>query len=120
MAAASVYVEGYLHPVLADTAAAARPALLAHALHLTQDPAAAEDLVQDAYVRMMERPPRSRAKAKVQGWLMIVMRNLWADRFPRHVLLSPEERNLALRVALRGGRGPLELPDAAGAESLDA
>src|SRR5579859_4718506 len=130
MAAASVYVEGYLQASLADTSAAVRPALLAHALRLTQsyspmgepilDHAAAEDLVQDAYVRMLERPPRSRSKAKVQGWLMIVMRNLWADRFPRHATLNAEERGQALRIALRGGRGPRELPDAAGADSLDA
>jgi len=102
-------------------AAAARPALLAHALHLTRDLPAAEDLVQDTYVRMMERPPHSRSKRKVQAWLMLVMRHLWADRFPRRCpALTAAEKELFRRAALRGGRGSRELVFAAGATSLDA
>ena len=61
-----------------------RPALVKHALRLCNgNLAAAEDLVQDTYVRWWERPPRCRKAIKVKGWLMIVMRNLFMARFRR-------------------------------------
>ena len=118
---------------VATIAVRARPALLAHALRLTWGhQAAAEDLVQEAYVRFVENPPRCRKPSKVKGWLIIVMRNLWFDRFPRLRSDDPEARRefrmVAMRdsgqeyraAALRGGCGPREFVFAAGAESLDA
>jgi len=123
----SLLVEGYLQKALADTAAAVRPVLLSAAIHLTRNQDAAEDLVQEAYLRMVERPPRSRSKRKVQAWLMLVMRHVWADRFPRPTAgkrrTAPrpagERGEMLMRAALRGGAGPRELIFAAGADSFD-
>lgn len=98
----------------------ARPALLAHALKLTRGHhAAAEDLVQDAYVRMVEKPPAYRSRAKTRAWLMLVMRHIWSDRFPPERSPDPEINRERFTVALRGGRGPNELFLAAGAVPLD-
>ncbi len=72
--------------------------------------------VQDAYVRMVERPPHFRSGIKLQAWLAIVMRHTWADRFPRHKIEDPAFNRLLRRAALRGGCGKNEFLFAAGAE----
>lgn len=62
----------------AEVIAAIHPALLARAKEL--DPVTGEDLLQDAYVRFLERPPRARSAVKIKHWLRTVMLNMHIDR----------------------------------------
>src|SRR5689334_3580882 len=57
-------------------------ALLAYATRLTRDRAAAEDIVQEALLRVWRQPPRSlfTGEGSVRGWLFTVVRNLATDR----------------------------------------
>jgi RNA polymerase sigma-70 factor, ECF subfamily len=57
-------------------------ALLAYATRLTRDRAAAEDIVQEALLRVWRQPPQSllTGEGSVRGWLFTVVRNLATDR----------------------------------------
>jgi RNA polymerase sigma-70 factor, ECF subfamily len=57
-------------------------ALLAYATRLTRDRAAAEDIVQEALLRVWRQPPPSlfTGEGSVRGWLFTVVRNLATDR----------------------------------------
>ena len=51
------------------------------ALRLTRDPARAEDLVQDTYVRALRYQNSYQVGTNMKAWLFAIMRNLFWDRF---------------------------------------
>jgi RNA polymerase sigma-70 factor (ECF subfamily) len=51
------------------------------ALRLTRDPAQAEDLVQDTYVRALRYQHSYQPGTNMKAWLFAIMRNLFWDRF---------------------------------------
>lgn len=65
--------------VSANVIAELQPSLLRQARRLTGSQDAAEDLVQETWVRYFEKPPRVRNPLRVLGWLSITMRNLLID-----------------------------------------
>lgn len=69
-----------------------RDALCRYVARYTGDPDLAEDVVQDTFVRLAERPPADRAG--IRGWLYTVATNLARDALKR------SRRRFAL---LRGG-----------------
>ncbi|HVH62117.1 MAG TPA: sigma-70 family RNA polymerase sigma factor [Candidatus Dormibacteraeota bacterium] len=51
------------------------------ALRLTRDPDAAQDLVQEAYLRALRYQHSYQAGTNMKAWLFAIMRNLFWDRF---------------------------------------
>ncbi len=51
------------------------------ALRLTRDPAQAEDLVQDTYLRALRYRHSYQSGTNMKAWLFAIMRNLFWDRF---------------------------------------
>lgn len=77
-----------------DLASVHAPALYRFALSLVRDPGAAEDLVQDTFVRALERRGQYRGDAPVEHWLKRILHNLAVDRArrgPREVLVDDVE-----------------------------
>jgi RNA polymerase sigma-70 factor (ECF subfamily) len=66
-----------------DELAAHSRALYRFALSLSRDPHLAADLVQDTYVRAMERIDQFRADAPVLSWMRRILHNLAIDRARR-------------------------------------
>jgi RNA polymerase sigma-70 factor (ECF subfamily) len=54
--------------------------LYGYALGLTRNPADAEDLVQEAYVRAMPAMGRLREGSNMKGWLFKILRNVWLNQ----------------------------------------
>lgn len=65
-----------------DTAAAWRPALVRYLARCTGDPDLAEDLAQEAFIRLDRRPPAT--DVSLRGWLFTVATNLVRDHGRRH------------------------------------
>ena len=59
------------------------PAMLRFARSLTRDPVAADDLVQDAVVRALERGERFDRERSYQAWLLTLTHNLFIDGWRR-------------------------------------
>lgn len=79
-------------------------AMLAYAASLTNDRAAAEDVVQEALLRAWRHPDSLvNGKGSVRGWLLTVVRNIVIDRARARQSRPPE-------VAETPGRDPVE-PD---------
>jgi RNA polymerase sigma-70 factor, ECF subfamily len=77
-------------------------ALLAYAIRLTGDRAAAEDVVQETLIRAWQRPDTlTNNKGSVRGWLLTVARNIVIDRV-RARAARPIE------VAESPGSGPVQ------------
>lgn len=55
---------------------AARGAVYAAALGMLRDPHAAQDLCQDAFVRIWESAPRYRSEGSPMAWMLTITRNL--------------------------------------------
>jgi RNA polymerase sigma-70 factor (ECF subfamily) len=53
--------------------------LYSYAMVLTRNPAEAEDLVQETYVRAMPAMNRLRSDSNVKGWLFKILRNAWLN-----------------------------------------
>jgi len=67
---------------MAAQAVALRPQLLKRALELCgRRDADAEDLVQDAYLAMIAKPPSPRTPSQLKHWLRSVMRNQQARAY---------------------------------------
>jgi RNA polymerase sigma-70 factor, ECF subfamily len=62
-----------------DLVRAHEAALLARALHLTNDRDVALDLVQDTFERCLRRYPTCLPRDKTRNWLLVVLHNLFID-----------------------------------------
>jgi RNA polymerase sigma-70 factor (ECF subfamily) len=69
---------------LSDELAEHVPALYRFALSLTGDAWTAEDLVQEAMLRAVDRLAGGAAIARKRSWLFTVARNLWRDQRRQH------------------------------------
>jgi RNA polymerase sigma-70 factor (ECF subfamily) len=67
-------------------------ALYRTALRLTRNPADAEDLVQDTYVRAYRYRHRFQEGTNAKAWLFTIMTNLFRNRYRRVQARVPEER----------------------------
>lgn len=56
------------------------PSLLDRAFELVGTQADAQDLVQTAYLRMLEKPPATTDPVKFKHWMCVVMKNIAWDR----------------------------------------
>jgi RNA polymerase sigma-70 factor, ECF subfamily len=54
--------------------------LYSYAVVLTRNPAEAEDLVQETYVRAIPAMERLRAGSNTKGWLFTILRNIWLNQ----------------------------------------
>ena len=71
-------------------------ALYRFALSLTRDPHLAADLVQDTYVRAIEKLPQYRGEAPLLAWLRRILHNLAVDRARRsahEIIVEEVEEN---------------------------
>lgn len=53
--------------------------LYSYALVLTRNPAEAEDLVQETYIRAIQAMERLRPDSNMKGWLFRILRNVWLN-----------------------------------------
>ena len=73
-------------------------ALYGYAIALTRDPADAEDLVQDTYVRAASATNQPEPDSNLKAWLFVIMRNAWLNQLrhrnsgPRFVELDVNEK----------------------------
>jgi RNA polymerase sigma-70 factor, ECF subfamily len=73
-------------------------ALYGYALTLTRDPTAAEDLVQETYLRAVRAADHFRPNTNLKGWLFVILRNAWLNDVrherhgPRFIELETEEK----------------------------
>ena len=65
--------------------------LYRYLLFLTGNPALAEDLFQETWIRVLERGGQYNAKSKFESWLFAIARNLVIDASRRKKLSSLEE-----------------------------
>lgn len=79
-----------------------REPLLRYLYRLTGDPARAEDLAEETFVRLVENPG---PKENLRGWLYMVARNLVAER------ARTRRRRDRLRPETDPTRSPPRLPD---------
>jgi RNA polymerase sigma-70 factor (ECF subfamily) len=87
---------GLERDALEALAVAEAPGLYRFALSLVRDPVAAEDLVQETFLRALERRRTFRGESSPATWLHRILHNLAVDRSRRHgrevVVESVEER----------------------------
>jgi len=57
--------------------------LYPYAMVLTRNPAEAEDLVQETYVRALKAMGSLRTDSNVKGWLFTILRNIWLNQLRR-------------------------------------
>lgn len=77
-------------------------ALLAYATRLTNDRAAAEDVVQETLVRAWRHPDALvNGKGSVRGWLLTVTRNLVTDRHRARAARPPEVAETPVTTAVQ-------------------
>ena len=83
------------------------------ALRLTRDPAQAEDLVQDTYVRALRYQASYHPGTNMKAWLFAIMRNLFWDRFkggrPENLSLDGDGEHGLYETIEDGGAGPEEM-----------
>lgn len=99
---------------------AARGAVYAAALGMLRDPHAAQDLCQDAFVRIWESAPRYRSEGSPMAWMLTITRNLarMALRGAGRQQTLTEEEWAALPGGGEPGEDALVLREAL--QSLDA
>ena len=87
------------------------PSLRRYALRLARDPDRAEDLLQDALVRCLERRHLFAAGTSLRAWTAAVMVHLWVDELRREVVRSRVycHRGDASRVADEAAVDPMVL-----------
>lgn len=74
------------------------PALRAHALRCLRDTAAAEDVVQDAFVRLLAESMAGRTPAMTRPWLFRVVSNLVVTRARHHSVAARRAADLLDRA----------------------
>ena len=62
--------------------------LYGYALILTRDQTAAEDLVQETYLRAVRAFGQLMANSNLKSWLFVIMRNAWLNQL-RHTRSGP-------------------------------
>jgi RNA polymerase sigma factor (sigma-70 family) len=87
------------------TYAACRRDLLGYASAATRDPAAAEDIVQEAFVRLLRERQRATSPANVRAWLFTVCTNLVRSRARHHSIVDRVGR-----MFLGSAREPVDEP----------
>ena len=63
--------------------------LYGYAMALTRNPAEAEDLVQETYVRAIRGVATLRPESNVKSWMFTILRNLWLNQL-RHRRAGPK------------------------------
>jgi RNA polymerase sigma-70 factor (ECF subfamily) len=86
--------------------------LYRYLLFLTGEPALAEDLFQETWIRVLERGHQYNAKSRFESWLFAIARNLVIDASRRKKLRSLEE------LADPESKQPYEPPDERAASAL--
>ncbi len=95
-------------------------ALVRHARALLGDAGASEDVVQDAFLRLAEKPPELPPAARgnpeaetavLASWLHRVTRNLCMDAMRSEKRRKRREETVATNEATRGGLGTVEAND---------
>ena len=80
-------------------------ALFGYAMTLTRERSAAEDLVQETYVRAARAADKLAEDSNIKSWLFVVMRNAWLNQVrhqnkgPRFVGLDDEDFDCSSWVA---------------------
>ena len=79
---------------LADFYRATRSAVYAYSLSVLRQKSDAEDVLQDAYIRVWQHAGRYRPEGRPMAWLIVTVRNLALDRLrrSRNVVSFPESR----------------------------
>ena len=73
-------------------------ALYGYALTLTRDSSAAEDLVQETFLRAVRAAEQFTPNTNLKGWLFVILRNAWLNNLrherhgPRFIELEAEEQ----------------------------
>src|SRR6476659_637129 len=82
--------------------------LYGYALILTRDQTAAEDLVQETYLRAVRAFGQLIPNSNLKSWLFVIMRNAWLNQLrhvnsgPRFVELDADDENRALQLSCSG------------------
>jgi RNA polymerase sigma-70 factor (ECF subfamily) len=92
----------------AEELAGLRPFLYGRASFLTQDPAGADDLVQETITRALSNPGAFRSGSNLRAWTASILRNLFIDGCRRAVHRELHEEDLAGH-SLDEPIGPLDL-----------
>ena len=82
------------------------PALYAQALAIVADAAVAEDLVQEAFLRIWPRRSRLQDPASLDGYLAAAVRNLALDHLRRNRRTQAKQLLVATPAAKRASEGP--------------
>jgi len=77
--------------------------LYSYALVLSRNQSAAEDLVQETYVRAIGAMGRLRTGSNVKSWLFTILRNIWFNQL-RH-------QRIAKLVAMDGEESAMDIPE---------
>jgi len=81
-------------------------ALYGYALTLTRNQSAAEDLVQDTYLRAVRAFGQLVPNSNLKGWLFVIMRNAWLNQIrhrnsgPRFIELDEPQGKRAIHLAV--------------------
>lgn len=100
---------GERHRAFHDTALRWLPDVTRFARSLTRDESAADDLVQETFLRAWRHWDTFQRGSDGRAWLFTIARNAWRKQAPRDARLVPVEDD-ALQ-ALSDGVGPLAAPD---------
>jgi RNA polymerase sigma-70 factor (ECF subfamily) len=82
--------------------------LFGYAMVLTRNPAEADDLVQETYLRALKAKISLRAISNVKGWLFTILRNIWLNDLrheragPKIAELEPDQTLADVSVATSG------------------
>jgi RNA polymerase sigma-70 factor (ECF subfamily) len=93
-----------------------RPRLFGFLIRMTGDRAAAEDLLQEAWLRLARRASALRPDTNIGAWLFTVARNL-VHNYRRSRFLDDEPLDLLGKGLPANGASPLELASASELES---
>src|SRR4051794_18515060 len=87
-------------------------ALYRYALMLTRNPADAEELVQETYVRALGAIGRLQPDSNVRGWMFTILRNIWVNQIRgwRHASsISMDEDGSVANSIAQPSKGPYDL-----------
>jgi RNA polymerase sigma-70 factor, ECF subfamily len=97
-----------MQPDLKHALAELMPRLRRFGLALTGSPADADDLVQAAYERALQRSAQLRSESRLDAWVYSIMRNLWTDERRARRLRYHESMEAAAEVVGEHGEAVVE------------